>query len=256
MIPLGAGHTLRAAPNVFVWQGPGNIRVGFWPAAMASRDLATRTSIGVEPATLPRAREAFDLLESRGAQISIALLHAGCLRTNRADPAEADRMDEIAKCGFKIVAASHSHRVGGARMVAGPPSGPSFCFYGLGSIVSGYTACALEREGLIVVVGLTSHGVLTRVEVRPVLLGASGFGQVPGPAMGAEILRRFRDLSAEIEDGSSARLFYRDMAQGLVRVYLRDVRAALRQTGIRGVARKAGRVRMRHLKRLVWTLIS
>ncbi len=165
-------------------------------------------------------------------------------------------MDEIAKCGFKIVAASHSHRVGGARMIAGPHFGPSFSFYGLGSIVSGYTACPLEREGLIVVIGLTSHGTLTRVEVRPVLIGDSGFGRVPELAMGAVILRRFRHLSKEVEDGSSVRLFYNDVAQGLVRVYLRDVRAALRQSGILGVARKAGRMRMRHLKRLVWALIS
>ena len=63
-------------------------------------------------------------------------------------------------------------------------------------------------------------------------------------------MARFRSLSREIADGSSARLFYRDMSEGLVRLYLRDVRAALCQSGIRGLARKARRLRMRHVKRL------
>jgi hypothetical protein len=256
MIPIGAGHTLCSSPDVFVWQGPGNICVGFWAAAIASRDLATPTSTGVEPATIARATEALDLLKSRGAHVSIALLHAGCLRTNRPDPAEADLMHAIAKSGFRVVAASHSHRISGARILNSSNVGDSFCFYGLGSIASGYVASPLEREGLVVVISLSSHGALTRVEVRPVLLAGSGFGQVPDLAMSATILERFHRLSDEIANRSSARLFYSEMSQGLLRVYLRDVRAALRQTGIRGVARKAGRIRMRHLKRLAWALIS
>ena len=69
------------------------------------------------------------------------------------------------------------------------------------------------------------------------------------------ILARFRALSGEIADGSSTRLFYRDMSQGLMRLYLRDMRAALRQSGLRGVARKAGRVRLRHVKRLVRAVV-
>jgi hypothetical protein len=232
-----------------------NIRVGFWAAAIASRDLATRTLSGVEPATPARAREAIHILRSRGAQTSIALLHAGCIRSNRLDPADAGSMDEISKSGFQVVAASHSHRIAGTRVITSPSASPAFCMYGLGSIVSGYIADPLEREGLIVVVSITSQGSLARVEVRPVLLDDSGFGQVPDPTMSATILERFHSLSKEIEDGFSARRFYNDMSQGLVRIYLRDVRAALRQSGIRGVARKAGRMRMRHVKRLVRTLI-
>jgi hypothetical protein len=255
MIPLGAGHTLRSAPDVFVWHGPGDIRVGFWAAAIASRDLATRAAQGVEPATSARARQAIQILRPRGAQISIALLHCGCLRTNRLDPADAARMNEIAQSGFTIVAAAHSHRIGGARVNPAADATPAFCMHGLGSVVSGYVANPLEREGLIVVVAITSQGSLARVEVRPVLLDESGFGQVPDPAMSATILERFCHLSDEIEDGSSARHFYSDMSQGLVRIYLRDVRTALRQSGIRGIARKAGRMRMRHVKRLVRALI-
>jgi hypothetical protein len=121
----------------------------------------------------------------------------------------------------------------------------------LGSIASGYVASDLDREGLIVVAGLTSRGDLARVELRPVLLRASGFGEIPPPRATKAILSRFRSLSDEIADGSSARLFYRDMSDGLVHLYLRDVRAAFRQSGIRGLARKARRMRLRHVKRLM-----
>ncbi len=255
MIPLGTGRTLNSVPDVFVWRGPGDVRVGFWAAAIASRDLATRTFPGVEPATVARASKAIRELKSHGAVVSIALLHAGCLRTNRPDPAEVDRMDGIANCGFRVVAASHSHRVGGARIFTGHSAAPSFCFYGLGSIASGYIASDVEREGLIVIAGLTARGDLARVEVRPVLLGTSGFGEAPAPGGADVILERFRALSAEIADKSAARLFYSDMSEGLVGLYLRDVRAALRQSGLRGLARKARRIRLRHVKRLVRAVI-
>ena len=59
MIPLGAGRTLRDAPEVFVAQLPGAIRVGFWSAARASHDLATLKSPGCEPATIARATQPF-----------------------------------------------------------------------------------------------------------------------------------------------------------------------------------------------------
>jgi poly-gamma-glutamate capsule biosynthesis protein CapA/YwtB (metallophosphatase superfamily) len=255
MVPLGAARTLRNDPDVFVWRGPGEISVGFWSAAIASRDLATRTKPGVEPATLARASEAINLLRSNGAGLSVALIHAGCLRTNRADPAEAQLMDDIASSGFNILAASHSHRISGARIINPPNSSPAFCFYGLGSIASGYVASDIEREGLIVVAGLTSRGDLARVEVRPLILAASGFGEVPAPQTSDAILSRFHSLSSEIADGSSERLFYRDMSEGLVSLYLRDVRAALRQSGLRGLARKARRMRMRHVKRLVRSVV-
>ncbi|MGH9640691.1 MAG: CapA family protein, partial [Bryobacteraceae bacterium] len=47
-IPLGAGRILREDPEVLVWQGPAAVRVGFWAAARASRELATRRTAGVD----------------------------------------------------------------------------------------------------------------------------------------------------------------------------------------------------------------
>ncbi len=258
MIPLGAGRTRRDMPDVFVAQLPGDIRVGFWAAARASHDLATTKSPGCEPATIARATQALASIKSQGAHLSIALLHAGCLRTNRVDPEEVRLMDALAACGFAIVAASHSHRIGGAKQM--PPrsriSTPSFCFYGLGSIASGYIASPLEREGLIVVVSTDSTGKLTRVEVRPVLLSASGFAQIPSPHASRQLLERFRSLSAEFADGSAAYLFYRDVSHGLLRLYARDARAAFRESGFQGLSRKISRLRVRHIRRAAHGLLA
>ena len=63
------------------------------------------------------------------------------------------------------------------------------------------------------------------------------------------MLNRFQTLSAEINDGSYEGEFYREVSRGLGRLYARDIRAAFRAAGLRGLARKAGRVRMRHVKR-------
>ncbi len=255
MIPLGTARTLRAAPDVFLWQGPGGVRVGFWAAAIASRDLASRSSPGVEPASIARARDAIRDLKARGARVSIALLHAGCMRASRPDPAEAERMNQIARAGFNLVAASHSHRISGARRIDAPGESPSFCFYGLGTVVSGYCESSIEREGLVVIAGLTARGDLVRIELRPVLLAESGFGVIPPPQAGRDIIDRFRSLSNEIADGTAARLFYSDVAPGLMRLYARDIRAAIRQSGFRGLAAKARRLRMRHVQRLVRAVI-
>ena len=147
LIPLGAGRTLRSAPDVFIWQGPGDLRVGFWAAAKASHDVATRRTEGVEPATIDRARRAIDAIKARGARFAIALLHAGCQRASHPDPADAKLMDRMARSGFDVVAASHSHRISGYRLVRAPQWSPAFCFYGLGSLVSGYAASpARERR--------------------------------------------------------------------------------------------------------------
>jgi hypothetical protein len=141
-------------------------------------------------------------------------------------------------------------------MVVDARKQPGFSFYGLGSLVSGYVSCDAEREGMIVVAGLSASGALLRLEVRPVWLDESGFGSVPGAAAKQEMLEHFRALSAEIDDGSYARLFYHDVSQGLTRLYLRDARAALRAAGIRGLANKARRVRVRHVKRLVHKVLG
>ncbi len=251
MIPIGAGRTLREAPDTWLWQGAGDVRIGFWAAAIASRDLATRTSRGVEPATAIRAREAFRELKASGARVCVALLHAGTVGTCRLDPAEAATIDSIAASGFQLVVASHSHRVSGARLFHTTAANPTFRFYGLGSIVSGYFKSLAEREGLIVVAGFTSSGDLACVDLRPVWLADSGFGTVPTPQIGSAILQRFKNLSEEFCDGTATRLFYRDVSNGLFRLYARDVAAAVRGSGVRGLAIKARRMRMRHIKRLV-----
>ncbi len=256
MIPLGAGRTIRDAPEVFVAQLPGGVRVGFWAAARASHDLSTHKSPGCEPATISRAVQAFASIKSQGAHLSIALLHAGTLRTNRIDPEEAALMDKLALCGFHIVAASHSHRVSGAKQLPSRDGVPSFCFYGLGSIASGYIASPLEREGLVVVLAVDSYGKLARVEVRPVFLAESGFGERPSPHTSRQILERFRSLSNEFANGSATQLFYRDVSPGLLRLYVRDARAAFRESGVAGLARKIGRVRGRHLRRAAHKLLA
>ena len=208
IVPLGTARDLRHAPEIFIWQGPNDIRVGFWAAASACHDLAcTLNYSGVEPATVARASQALDALKARGANFAVALIHAGCLRTNRPDPAESRLLDAIAGCGFGIVAASHS-RTGSAAlesMASSPPARPSICFYtDLAALCRAMQPDPMElrradrRRRLC-----SSCGRLVRVEVRPVILGQTGLGEIPSPEVGNMILKRFCDLSAEIEGGSS-----------------------------------------------------
>jgi hypothetical protein len=126
----------------------------------------------------------------------------------------------------------------------------------LGSLVSGFISCAAQREGLIVVAALSKWGALVRLAVRPVWLDESGFAKIPSAENKQEILARFRGLSAEIDDGSYERLFSLDVSKGLARLYMRDAQAAFRAGGIHGLARKARRVRLRHVKRLVHKVIG
>jgi poly-gamma-glutamate capsule biosynthesis protein CapA/YwtB (metallophosphatase superfamily) len=251
MIPLGAGRPARESPELFIWQGPNKLRVGFWAAAKATHDVATAQTPGVEPATPKRALEAIQEMKRRGATFCIALLHAGVLRTNRPDPEDVRLMELIAKCGFRVVAASHSHRISGYSRMGLAQDTPSFSFYGLGSLVSGYVASPLEREGLIVVVGFNRDGKFIRLEIRPVLLGENGFGAIPDASMRDRILNRFREISEEIADGSYEKMFYRDLSPGLLRLYMRDAHAAFRHRGVRGLAIKMSRIRLRHVRRLV-----
>jgi len=251
MTPIGAGHTTTDTPEVFVFHGPRNLRVGFWASAKATHDAASREIAGVEPATHARAIEALDEMKSRGATFCIALIHAGCLRTNHPDPEDVRLMNLFAQAGFNVVAASHSHRISGYAHIEGLRKHEAFCFYGLGSLVSGYVSSPLEREGLVVTAGFNRDGKFARLEVRPVVLAENGFGMIPNTAGTGKILERFRELSNDIADGSYERKFYQDVSHGLLKLYLRDARAAFRSRGIRGLASKMGRVRLRHVRRLV-----
>jgi polysaccharide export outer membrane protein len=56
--------------------------------------------------------------------------------------------------------------------------------------------------------------------------------------------------------GSSKHLFYRDVSHGLLRLYARDARAAFRESGFQGLARKIGRIRIRHIARAAHSLLA
>lgn len=251
MFPLGAGRTAGKPPEVFVWRGPGNLRVGFWAAAKATSDLATKNRSGTEPADAERGLQALESMRNQGATFFVALLHAGCMRVSRPDPEDVELMESLAQAGFDVVAASHSHRIAGYKRLGDAQGRESFCFFGLGSLASGYIGAPLEREGLIVVAGLDAEGKLAAVEIRAVALDQSGFGTVPSVVSGRLILDRFLRLSAEFNDGSYEKNFYSEVSRGLAELYIRDMRAAFRSAGVRGLAIKASRVRLRHVKRLM-----
>jgi len=251
MVSLGAAAVLAESPDHFIWRGPGSVRVGFWAAAKATSDAATSNHRGLEPATLARGTQALRVMKSAGANFCVALLHAGCMRASRPDPEDVELMESLATSGFDVVAASHSHRIAGYKQLSRMQKGNAFCFFGLGTVVSGYIGSPLEREGLVVIAALSTAGKLISLEVRPTIMDASGFGACPSSADSAMILDRFRSLSTELYDGSYERRFYREVSQGLGRLYLRDAHAAFVSAGMRGLARKAVRVRMRHMKRLL-----
>ncbi|HTZ75268.1 MAG TPA: CapA family protein [Candidatus Aquilonibacter sp.] len=251
-VPLGAGQTLNELPEVSRWRGPGALCVGFWAAASAAGELANHGTEGVEPATVQRAEQAVARMKESGVNFSVGLIHAGCIRCSRPAPEDVSLIRRLAKCGFNLVACSHSHRIAGYEAISQQTGeNPAFCFYGLGSIASGYIASDLEREGLIVVAGFDRAGHLAEVSVRPVYLPHSGIGEAASPQKAEEILARFELLSAEISGGSYEDQFYKEISRGLLRLYWRDVRAAIHQSGIRGLARKAARVRLCHVKRLM-----
>ncbi len=256
MVALGAGRTLAEEPEVYLWQGPGAVRVGFWAAAKSAVEFATAAAPGLEVAMVERARQALQTLRARGATACIALLHAGAEHTNYPDPEDVRLMDALAAGGFDVVAACHSHRISGHAIHPGGQGGrAAFSFYGLGSLSSGIPYTDLEREGLLVAVGLDARGAVARVEVRPIYLAGPGWGSVPSPEAAQAILARFRRVSSEIADGSYRGRFYGDVSQGLLRTQARDILTAYRQGGLRGVLGKFRRLRMRHVRRLVHRLL-
>lgn len=247
---IGGGVTLAQTPDVFVLVEQG-IRIGFWAAARGLAEGAKERSEGVEPATRSRAEQALQELKKQNAVFSVALLHAGLEHTNRPDPDDVELMDDLAHLGFDVVAACHSHRISGYKLVSREGGGPAFCFYGLGSLSSGVIYSELEREGLVVVAGLDEKGAIAQIEVRPIDLGTTGWGRVPESEPREVMLQRFVGLSDEIQDGSYRSRFYKDIGAGLFQRHFRDVGMAFRQGGLKGLLGKFGRVRMRHVRRLV-----
>jgi poly-gamma-glutamate capsule biosynthesis protein CapA/YwtB (metallophosphatase superfamily) len=252
MTPLGCGRTLLDAPDVFLWEGPGRTKIGFWAAARGLSENATRNASGVEAATRKRSLAAHAEMKRQGAHLCVALIHAGLEHTNRPDPNDVAFMDSLAESGFDVVAAAHSHRISGHKVLAGTGGRPAFCFYGLGSLLSGVMYTALEREGMLVVVGLDARGEIAQIDARPIHLEGAGWGTVPDLEREETISQRFLRCSEEIGDGSYKWLFYQDTGKNLFRRQFRDMRVAFRQGGWQGLTRKLRRLRMRHLRRLLW----
>jgi capsule synthesis protein PGA_cap len=251
LVPLGIACSLSEAPDVATVMTRAGVCVGFWAAARHLPELAARNRAGIEPATRKRGQAALTALKACGSTVNVAFIHAGLEHTNRPDPNDVSLMDDLAKIGFDVVAACHSHRISGSRRVARGDGRQSFCFYGLGSISSGVIYSPLEREGLVIVIGIRNPGEITRVEAHPIFLAETGWGTIPEPAEADAILDRFMSLSQEICEGSYHQLFYRDTGKGLFGRQFRDIQVAFENGGVRGVASKLSRVRMRHLIRVL-----
>jgi poly-gamma-glutamate capsule biosynthesis protein CapA/YwtB (metallophosphatase superfamily) len=251
LIPLGTGRTLSEIPDIHVAETAAGLRIGFWSAARHLADLATRKKSGIEPATRKRGEAAIHELRAQGACVAVAYLHAGMEHTNRPDPDDVSLMDDLARIGFDIVTACHSHRISGYKCLPCRYARPAFCFYGLGSISSGVLYSELEREGLVAAFDLDAAGEIVGAEVLPVYLEQSGWGQIPGAAGAQTILTRFLQLSQEIAEGTYRQKFYRDIRKNMLERQLRDFHAAIHNGGIRGFVSKLSRMRMRHLNRLL-----
>lgn len=250
LLPLGTGRTLAETPDVQVAETAAGLRIGFWSAARHLADLATRRKPGIEPATRKRGEAAIRELRADGACVAVAYLHAGMEHTNRPDPDDVSLMDDLARIGFDIVTACHSHRISGYKCLPRRHARPAFCFYGLGSVSSGVLYSELEREGLVAVFDLDAAGDIVRAEVLPVYLEQSGWGRIPEAAETQTIITRFLRLSEEIAGNAYRHRFYSDIRKNLLERQLRDFQAAIHSGGIRGLAAKLGRIRMRHLHRI------
>jgi len=251
LIPLGISQNLEEPPSVYVCNLTGTARVGIWCAALGLRECATKSSVGVEPATIERGKAALSLLKSRGATCCVAFLHAGAEGTNRPDPAAVKLMDSLAREGFDLIAACHSHRTSGFADIARQSSPyPAFCLYGLGSLSAGVIYSELEREGLLVLIGLNSDGRIVSVEAKPIYLAGRGWGAIPSGEQAESILASFLAVSREILDGSSEHGFYSDVGRHFLQAQWRDLSLAFNRAGVRGVLAKVARMRIGHLRTL------
>ncbi|MBV9212119.1 MAG: CapA family protein [Actinobacteria bacterium] len=252
---LGAGGTTSDDPQTVALR-LGDAAVGIWSGANATLQPATDRRRGVEPLTLDRARAALEAMERTGAACRIALVHAGVEGTNRPDPSDKRLLDELARLGFDVVAACHSHRIAGARTIVDGARGDAVCLYGLGSLSSSVAYSALDREGLIAVVGLDRDGRMVFADARALWLEEDGWGSSEDLDRVEAVSARFRDLSREIEDGTFAAAFYRDASGGFLRRQLRDTARAYRNAGLRGLVAKARRGRVKHVRRAAIGLVG
>jgi len=251
LAPIGMTRTVLDSPTVTTVDLPSGQTIGLWAAVCHLPVLATQNKAGIEPADIARGKAALAGLRELGAHINVALLHAGMEHTNYPDPSDVTLMDDLAAAGFDVVAAAHSHRLSGYKLLERPGRGPCFCFYGLGSVCSSVLYSPLEREGLIVIVGVSESGQIAQIDLRFVHLDEHGFGTVPSYSAAALMRDRFTRVSEEIRHGTYRHRFYADVGRDLFHRQFRDMRTAFTRGGINGVARKLTRLRMRHLKRVL-----
>jgi capsule synthesis protein PGA_cap len=245
----GFGRTLAEAPSVCIRETSQDLPIGIWAAARNLPDGPSRSSAGIEPATRERAAQALGQMETHGVRCRLALLHAGAEGTNYPDPEDAEFMEELAKMGFDVVAACHSHRISGYQTVRGK-TGAAHCFYGLGSLSSGVFYSPLEHEGILARISLDASGAVSEVEAQPIYLDERGWGTVPSQQESEMVLNRFRAISASLEDGSYRQQFYRDISRDMMGAQWRDVRIAFERAGLRGILNKLTRMRPAHVRRL------
>lgn len=255
IFPLGANTTLANAPEIYVWNGPGSIRVGVWAAARITNFPATKNTPGTDVVTRKRAAQALDQMYQKNITCAIALLHMGYENTNYPDPSDVITMQMFAREGFDIVAACHSHRISGYSCAAMRHNDrPAFCFYGLGSLASGCIYSELEREGLLLVIDLDSSGSIKNIGIRSIYLDSLGMGSIPSVEVNRRILQRFEKVSAEISEGSYVHLYYQEMSQGILHKLASDVFIAFRKAGPKSIVHKLRRLRMRHIKLILYQL--
>lgn len=248
---IGAGHSLASEPEVLLAPAGANGRIGFWAACLNAAHLATARKEGVEVFSVARARQAVARLKAQGATVTVALVHAGLEGSFYPDPDDARKIREAIHAGFDVICCAHSHRISGFELVPKPEGTEAgLVFYGLGSLCSGCIYGDPEREGLVVVLGLTEAGTLASVRVHPIELLGEGWGSAALSPKTQSIMARFEALSGCIADGSAAREFYKESGQGLISRQWGDAREAYRRAGIGGVMAKLFRLRKKHLQRL------
>ena len=249
---IGSPLVMKNIPEIKTVDLDGEIKVGFW-AAFLNAEPTDIGSTGVELATVERAKKALLNMSINGnVKCRIALIHAGLEKTFYPDPHEARVLHKFIECGFDIVVVCHSHRISGySKILNNDNLDPRFCFYGLGSLLSGCIYGDPEREGIIVVAGLDQNGRLAELEVRSVWLDGPGWGVIPDQNCGQRVLDRFEQISSSIQNRSYEKKFYDEINQNFSRRLLRDFLAVYQIRGFSGVFAKLNRIQPKHLKRLL-----
>ena len=241
----GASSRRGAPPPVCVFPLGDRARVGVYAASMDLPERAGWRRPGIETFGVRRARRAAERMGTAGATVRIALLHLGSEGADHPHPADVARMDRIAD-RYHLVAACHSHRIGGHR--AGPDALPAAVrLFGLGSVASTALYGPPEREGIAALVELDDGGAPARSAAVPLRLVGEGRPTLPDRGDAAAITARFRRLSDELADGGHVSAYRRAADRDAWRRQLADARRLLREQGPSGLARKVRRARARHV---------